>query len=77
MQDDVSSVFQIKYIRQKNSGLTYTPMYSSDLNTLNFITFPGSESITPIDNNYELVCVEAPVSKKSSASYFGKVRVDY
>ncbi len=77
VHNNPSDLFQIKYLRRKNSGLSYTPLYSTDLNPLNFVTFPGTETVTPIDSNFELVCVEAPITLNNSSRYFGKVRVDY
>ena len=76
-QNNLSEVFQIKYLRRKNSGLTYTPVYSTDLSPLSFTTFPGTETVTSIDSTFELVCVEVPIDLNNSQNYFGKVRVDY
>ena len=75
--EDALPQFEIKFIRRKNSGLTYTPVYATDLAPQSFSAFPGSETVTPIDASFELVCVSVPIDLNNSNRYFGKVTVSY
>lgn len=75
--EELLTLFEIKFLRRKNAGLTYTPVYSTNLAPESFTTFPGTEIITSIDSEFELVCVSTPIDLNLSTHYFGKVEVTY
>ncbi len=69
------SRLQIEYIRRK-MGLTYTPQFSSNLTdslTNGWATANGSETVEPIDSEWERVTVEDEAS--GGLKRFGRVRV--
>ena len=70
-------VFSIQYLRRKataNSGLTYTPQFSSALDgSGDWSTATGTETVQSIDSEWERVTVEENASGKEKR--FGRVKV--
>lgn len=72
-------VFSIQYIRRKasaNSGLTYTPQFSSTLGNSGpggWLPAAGAETVQSIDAEWERVTVQEDVSGQTKR--FGRVRV--
>ena len=77
IEDSQNKKFQLKYIRRKNSGLTYTPMYSTTLDPQSYLPFYGTETVNDIDESFERVCVELPIDIADLCACFGIVKVDY
>lgn len=68
-------VFSIQYLRRKastNSGLTYTPQFSSAL-VGDWSPFSGVETVQSIDSEWERVTVEVNVTGQPKR--FGRVKV--
>ena len=72
-------VFSIQYLRRKasaNSGLTYTPQFSSSLTESGpggWVTAIGTETVQSIDAEWERVTIEEDVSGQPKR--FGRVKV--
>ncbi len=73
------AVFSIQYIRRKasaNSGLTYTPQFSSDLTDVGsdgWAAAMGTETVQSIDSEWERVTITD--TAPASAKRFGRVKV--
>ena len=73
-------VFSIQYLRRKasaNSGLTYTPRFSSELTDSapdGWSPATGPETVESIDSEWERVTVQEDASGQSKR--FGRVRVE-
>ena len=70
-------VFSIQYLRRKaaaNSGLTYTPQFSSTLDGSGaWSTATGTETVQSIDPEWERVTVEEDANGREKR--FGRVKV--
>ena len=68
-------MFSIQYLRRKaaaDSGLTYTPQFSSAL-VGDWSAFTGTESVQSIDSEWERVTVEEGAT--GQPKHFGRVKV--
>jgi hypothetical protein len=61
---------RLEYLRRKDSGLTYTPQFGTRLD--NFAPITESPVVTPIDETWERVVVEKPVTTPTG---FARVKV--
>ncbi len=77
LKDGTDRILQIDYIRRKNAGLIYTPVYSTSLNPQSFVTVTGIETVTPVNDSLDRVCVEMPIDFSDTNAYFSKVKVEY
>ncbi|WP_294222193.1 tandem-95 repeat protein [Prosthecobacter sp.] len=65
---------RVEFIRRRNSGLIYTPLYS--VNGLgNFIPMTAPETVTTIDANWERVVVNQPLGLPLPTTTFSRVSV--
>ncbi len=65
---------RVEFIRRRNSGLIYTPLYS--INGLsNFIPMTAAETVTTIDANWERVVVTQPLGLPLPTTTFSQVSV--
>ena len=72
-------MFSIQYLRRKasaNSGLTYTPQFSSSLTESGpggWVTATGTKTVQSIDSEWERVTVEENAT--GNEKRFGRVKV--
>jgi hypothetical protein len=62
---------RLEFVRRKNSGLIYTPQYGTTLD--DFIAMTAIPQVTNIDDEWERVVVEQPIS---SPTAFARVKVE-
>lgn len=67
-------LLRVEFVRRKNSGLTYTAQWTSDL-MADFGSMSGTPLVTSIDVEWERVVVTEPVSIVSVPSAFARVEV--
>lgn len=73
-QQDGKPVLRVEFVRRRNSGVVYVPERAVSLDA--FTPMSGSQSVTPIDDEWERVEVVEGVSAPSDArSGFARVRV--
>ncbi len=77
VQNGQTQTFQLKFVRQKNSALTYTPIYSQSPDRSSFVPLTGIETTTPINDSFERVCIDSTVILQESSPIFGLVKVEY
>lgn len=65
---------RVEFIRRRNSGLIYTPQYSSD-GLEHFVPMGGTPIVTMIDANLERVVVEQPLGQPLPKATFCRVSV--
>jgi len=68
-------VLRVEFIRRKGSGLVYTAMRSTTLESGSFTAMTGSEIVTDIDEHFERVVIEEPYNPGSTPHCFGRVEV--
>jgi hypothetical protein len=74
-QSNGETALRVEFIRSKNRGLVYTPERSSNLN--DFTPIIGSETVTPIDDQWERVLViETSPPAGPAKTAFARVRVN-
>jgi hypothetical protein len=72
-QAATAPTLHFEFIRRKNSGLTYTPLKSPDLNA--WVGLSATPTVTSIDTNNERVVIDEPCDSSQTA-VFGRVQVD-
>lgn len=65
---------RVEFIRRRNSGLIYTPQYSSD-SLQHFVPMSAAHIVTIIDANWERVVVEQPLGRPLPKATFCRVAV--
>jgi hypothetical protein len=66
-QSGQQPVLRVEFLRRKGSGLIYTPQRSTTIG--GFVSMTGTQTVTPIDSNWERVVVEetTPLTTQSFA----------
>lgn len=67
------STFVVEFIRRRNSGLVYTPRFSTDLTT--FSAMSGTTTVSAIDNDWERVVVRKSMDPAATPRLFARVEV--
>lgn len=70
-----SRVLRIEFIRRKNSGLVYRPLYSSSLAPGSFEPMNRTPAVTDVDADRERVIVEHAIDPANATTGFGVVEV--
>ncbi len=77
VEESQTKKLQFDFLRRKNSGLTYTPVYSTDLDPQTFSPATGTEIVTNVDALFDRVCVDMPIDFSDTNAYFGRIKVEY
>ena len=76
VEEAIGGGFDLYFIRRKNSGLIYTPRFSSDLATF-YDNNAANATVSDINTEYQLVKVPFPNSLQNlQPARFGCVRID-
>ncbi len=70
-----SDVLRFEFVRRLNSGLTYSPLVSTSLDSVSWTNITAVPVVQPIDAEWERVSYEHPFDGATTSSLVGKIEV--
>jgi ELWxxDGT repeat protein len=68
-------ILRVEFIRRKNSGLVYRPLFSSSLASGSFEPMSGTPAVTDVDAGRERVIVDHTINPSNEGAGFGVVEI--